>query len=45
MAQSGEFTHGDPADRLIASTAMVHGAELVTADEYLRSIPGLKTVW
>ena len=45
MAQSGKFMHGDPADRLIASTAMVRGAELVTADEYLRSIPELKTIW
>lgn len=45
MAQSGAFMHGDPADRLIASTAMVYGALLVTADEYLRSIPGLKTIW
>ena len=45
MAQSGKFMHGDPADRLIASTAMVHSAELVTADEYLRSIPELKTIW
>ncbi len=45
MAQSREFMHGDPADRLIASTTKVHGAELVTADEYLRSIPGLKTIW
>ena len=45
MAQSREFKHGDPADRLIASTAKVHGAVLVTADEYLRSIPGLRTIW
>ncbi len=45
MALSREFMHGDPADRLIASTAKVHGAELVTADEYLRSLPGLKTIW
>lgn len=45
MAQSPEFMHGDPADRLIASTAKIHGVELLTADRNLRSVPGLKTVW
>jgi PIN domain nuclease of toxin-antitoxin system len=35
----------DPADRLIAATALVHGARLVTADEKLRAaLPGL-TEW
>ncbi len=27
--------HGDPADRFIAATALVHGATLVTADQRL----------
>jgi PIN domain nuclease of toxin-antitoxin system len=27
--------HGDPADRLISATALVHGASLMTADEKL----------
>ncbi len=35
----------DPFDRIIAATALVHHAPLITADERLRSIPGLKTVW
>lgn len=35
--------HRDPADRLIAATAMQHQATLVTADErLLTAIPGLK---
>ena len=31
--------HGDPADRLIAATAMQHSLTLVTADEKLLSSP------
>ncbi|MBK7862152.1 MAG: type II toxin-antitoxin system VapC family toxin [Archangiaceae bacterium] len=37
--------HGDPADRLIAATALVRAALLVTADEALRASPALRTVW
>jgi PIN domain nuclease of toxin-antitoxin system len=36
---------GDPADRLIAATAMAHGAVLLTADQRLREYGGLKTLW
>ena len=35
----------DPADRLIAATALLLGAELVTKDRRLREIPELPTVW
>jgi len=38
-------THGDPADRLIAATAIVHKAQLVTPDRKLSKIPVLKVVW
>lgn len=31
--------HGDPADRLIAATAIIHGATLMTADEELLRWP------
>ena len=41
----GEKMHGDPADRLIAATAMVLGAPLVTADEKLRGCGAVQTVW
>lgn len=43
LAQSALFTHGDPADRLIAATAWHHRATLVTHDAKLQAIPGLKT--
>ena len=35
----------DPADRLIAATAMVEGMTLVTADARIRQSKLLKTVW
>lgn len=37
--------NNDPADRLIAATAMIHDAEIVTADRNLRESRFLKTVW
>lgn len=37
--------HGDPADRMIVATATVLGVPLVTADERLRSLPALTTIW
>ena len=36
---------GDPADRLIAATAIEHGAPLVTKDDRLHGLQGLTTVW
>jgi PIN domain nuclease of toxin-antitoxin system len=44
-SQSRQFGHGDPADRLIAATAMLAKAPLITADEKLRGVRGLKTIW
>ena len=41
----GEDFQGDPADRLIAATALVAGVRLVTKDERLRKNPLLETVW
>lgn len=37
--------HRDPADRLIAATAVHLGATLITSDGLLRSAPGVRTVW
>jgi PIN domain nuclease of toxin-antitoxin system len=37
--------HGDLADRIIAATATVLGAALVTADEKLRSLRTPRTIW
>lgn len=39
------FAHRDPADRIIAATALGSGATLVTADARLRGYAALKTVW
>lgn len=40
-----EPMHGDPADRIIAATATTLGAALVTADDRLRALPALQTIW
>lgn len=40
-----EGFHGDPADRLIAATAMHHKAALVTRDKSIRAYRALKTIW
>jgi PIN domain nuclease of toxin-antitoxin system len=45
LAESGIVPHGDPADRLIAATAITHQAALITSDEKLWSIPGLRYIW
>lgn len=45
LAQSDDFGHGDPADRLIAATAIVHGAPLVSGDRQLKRVPGLRLLW
>lgn len=42
---NGDFTHGDPADRIIAATALHHKALLLTCDSKLREMKGLKTAW
>jgi len=43
--QFGETFPGDPADRMIAATALLRGAPLVTHDENLRLVEHLKTIW
>ncbi len=37
--------HGDPADQLIAATAIELDVPLVTADEKLRGAGALRTIW
>ena len=36
---------GDPADQLIAATAIELNVPLVTADQRLRASPALRTIW
>jgi PIN domain nuclease of toxin-antitoxin system len=45
LSQSTDFIQKDPADRLIAATAVAAGAELLSADQAMKNIPGLKLVW
>ena len=40
-----DFPHADPADRIIAATALSLGAPLVTKDDKLQNYPHLKTIW
>lgn len=35
----------DPADRIIGATALVHGMPLITADESIRRLKVLETIW
>jgi PIN domain nuclease of toxin-antitoxin system len=35
----------DPADRLIAATARVHGLTLITADRHIRKSGAVRTLW
>jgi PIN domain nuclease of toxin-antitoxin system len=44
-AQLGPVFPGDTADRLIAATALVQSASLVTKDERLQKVMFLSTVW
>ena len=44
-AQSLEFSHADPADRIIAATAIAHGARLLSADKRLRRLASVEVVW
>ena len=38
-------SHKDPADRLIAATAICEGVPLVTADKRLRMCTSVRTIW
>ncbi|MXW56235.1 MAG: type II toxin-antitoxin system VapC family toxin [Gemmatimonadales bacterium] len=43
-SRSIRLGHGDPADRFIAATAMVHDLTLVTADASLLECPDIKAI-
>jgi PIN domain nuclease of toxin-antitoxin system len=45
LAQSEQFAHGDPADRIIAATAMHFKAKLVSADAQIRKLKAVEVVW
>lgn len=39
---SFNFSHGDPADQFLAATAKVFNLTLITADEHLLKLPGIR---
>jgi PIN domain nuclease of toxin-antitoxin system len=45
LSQSDVFSPGDPADRLIAATARLHRAPLITSDAKLRRLKEVTTIW
>ena len=45
LSQRDIFFHKDPADRLIASTAMANKAPLISADSKLLNIKPLEVIW
>lgn len=45
LSQSDMFSHGDPADRLIAATALLHRAPLITSDARLHRLKEVATIW
>jgi PIN domain nuclease of toxin-antitoxin system len=38
------FQHGDPADQFLAATAKVFDLMLITADEHLLKVPGIRVL-
>jgi PIN domain nuclease of toxin-antitoxin system len=44
-ANDALFAHQDPADRIIAATALHYGGPLVTCDQALQAVKGLKIIW
>ena len=46
-AQAGslEWTHGDPADRILVATAKHHGIPMVTGDQRIRESGLVEVVW
>jgi len=45
MAAELQWDNGDPADRIIIATSIVHDASLVTKDRRIRTFPGVQTIW
>jgi PIN domain nuclease of toxin-antitoxin system len=44
-AQPQFCPHGDPADRIIAASAIINRSKLVTSDQKLGAVTGLHIVW
>jgi PIN domain nuclease of toxin-antitoxin system len=44
-SQSKDFLQADPADRIIAATAMANHCQLLSADDLLRRLPSVQVIW
>lgn len=42
---AARYPPGDPADRIIAATAVVEGVALVSADERIAALAGVDVIW
>ena len=40
-----EPLHNDPADRIIISTALQNGADLITSDKRILAYPNVRSIW
>lgn len=40
-----EWPHRDPFDRILAATALHHGAPIISADTVFDTLPGLRRIW
>lgn len=40
-----DFFNNDPADRMIVSTALIHGATLITSDKKILNYKQVQTIW
>ena len=45
LSQQDFFNHNDPADRLIAATAIHYNAPLISSDRELKNIESLTVIW
>ena len=45
LSQTDIFTHKNPADRLIAATAITKKAPLISADSKIHEIDGIEIIW
>lgn len=39
------WSHNDPADRIIVASALVHRARIITKDKRIRSFRGVQSLW
>lgn len=45
LSTQADFRHFDPADRLIAATALHYEAPLITCDKHLNQVVNLSIIW